>query len=237
MALSMVRPTAGFSALLFLLSGAAALPAAASPVTYNFLSGIPDDTPTNPLYTGPGVLSRSGATTAAWNMVNYSGSEDLNITTNAQDDAGNITPVMIQYRAQGQNNNPFTEPVAPTSAQALLANYAVSKNGKLDSIDLSGLPPGVPFTLVFYGTNGPSSHGERQTQFSLLSGEAGRSGTRVLKQATTTETTNTRFESPGNYVEMTGTTDAQGRVFAAFVGVGGASEGNFSGLQIQINKP
>ena len=36
---------------------------------------------------------------------------------------------------------------------------------------------------------------------------------------------------------MTGTTDAQGRVFAAFVGAGGASEGDFNGLQIQIYKP
>ena len=109
MALSMVRPTAGFPTLLFLLSGAAVRCGGGRGAGgYNFLAGVPDDTPANPIYTGPGVLSRSGATTAAWNMVNFSGSEDLNITTNAQDDAGNITPVMIEYRAQGQNNNSST---------------------------------------------------------------------------------------------------------------------------------
>lgn len=225
----MVKTLAPRTGLLGVVALLAAMPANAVPARYNFLTGVPPGTAADPLYSGVGVLGNGGAATAVWNTVNWSGSGDLNITTNAQDTSGNLSPVIIEFHAQGQSNNAAANPISAQSDQALLQNYAISKGGVIDAIDLSGLPADAKYTIVFYGTDGPDSRGDHTTRFSILNGEAGQAGTLVLQEATTTETTDSQFQTPANYVEMTGQTDDKGRIFAAFAG-------DFNGLQIQIGE-
>ena len=225
----------GFTlAALATLGLTAAHPADAQTTLYNFQAGDASGTQ-GPTYTGVGVLSSGAGSTSIFNREGYVGGATNQIgggNGTVLDSQGNAaTGVTFKYDAQG-----FTQrgsDATTTDAAAFLQTYGTT-TGTAD-ISLTGLAADTSFTAVFFGQNGTYADG-RVTTFQLTNSSfqalPGASNTaNTISNSATGFTTN-----PGNYVTFTGTTDANGGIFATYAtnNTGGINEGDFTGAQFQI---
>jgi len=216
-------------AALSLLGLAAASPAVAQTAVYNFQVESPNGGPgsTGTTYTGAGVLAGSGSgTTSVFNALSQK--TGPYIFTNAKDSNGNSSSVGLTVTADsgfsGNQSSTSTDP------RALLGSFVVTQNNGKGQITLTGLTANSAFDLVLFGING--GYNDRTTKFALTDSTfTALPGTGSTM--TTTGGQDNTFNNPQNYVEFTGTTTAQGLVYATYTG-GNTSDGNFSGLQIGV---
>jgi len=208
-------------AALAALGLSAANPASAQ-TTYNFQAGN-----TGTTYTGVGVLGNGANTTSTFNRETYIGGLTNQVGGThgtVLDSNGASTALIFAYDANTFN---VFGPATAANPSALLTTFATT--GSTSHISLNGLTANTPFTAVFYSENGAHADG-RQTKFDLTDSTfATSSGT-----ATTTGNSATAFTTgPGNYVTLTGTTDASGGIFATYTSLAG-NEGDFNGAQFKV---
>ncbi len=197
---------------------AATHPAAAQTTIYNFeVQGSGGGGGSTALYNGNGALAGAGN---VWNVVNTP-------ITNANDSNGGASGVgfNLDYRGSYTSPNSFTT----NDPQELLSNFAYTSGAGTRNITISGLPSNAAFTLDFYGING--NYESNNTIFDLTQSDHAT----VISTATTTNSRDDQFVLNDNYVQLTGTTDATGNVYATYqTGGRNATEGDFNGAQIEV---